>query len=425
MLAANVLAANVLAADVLAAIDDLKADLACDIQDLITIPSVTGSPAESQAQAWVADRMRHLGMEVVTWRTPLAELAERPGFPGVEIDREFVTGVLGRLGPGEVRPEKASPDSGALLLLGHSDVVPASDWPDAFLPSSSDGWITGRGSVDMKSGLAVALHVVRAIGATGARPLRQILVASVSGEEDGGCGTFDLLSRGVRPARCVIPEPTAGQIVVANGGALGFRITLTGRSAHAARRWEGVSALDSLHRINSALASLEAELCADPDPLMADWPIPYPTSIGIVSGGDWASTVMGSLQAQGRFGVPLGMPVTEARARFEAAVRGATSEQGAAAAVEWVGGQFEPARQDPGANIVRRVAEAHRSVTAATAKITGATYGSDLRQTLAAGIPTVLYGPGDPALSHTSAERVWLDEALDVAKTIAIAALTD
>lgn len=409
---------------VLDAVDDLKADLTNDICDLIAIPSISGTDGEREAQYWVANRMRHLGMEVRTWNTPLAEVAQRPGFPGVETERDFVTGTIGRLVPNGAGNPPAESDS--LLFLGHSDVVPADDWPDAFLASSQDEWISGRGSVDMKSGLAAVLHVVRAITAASVTPSSEILVASVSGEEDGGCGTFDLLSGGVRASGCIIAEPTGGDIVVTSAGALGFRVTVTGTSAHAARRWEGASALDALHRINAALADLEADLCASPDPLMSSWPIPYPTSIGLVSGGDWASTVMGSLHAEGRYGVPLGMPVAEARARFETAVGAATSgvgSGGATARVEWVGGQFEPARQDPDAALVRRVARAHEAVTGSAPRILGATYGSDLRLTLAAGIPTLLYGPGDPALSHTNEERMSLDAALDAARTLAIIAV--
>lgn len=405
---------------VLAEVRDGSDALVQDVRDLIEIPSVSGSAAEGRIQDWIADRLRTLGLDVVTWRTPMPELSAAAGFPGSEVPRARVIGVLADLPGGEA----SSGVEDGLLLLGHSDVVPASDWPEAFTARRQEDRILGRGAADMKAGIAAAIHVARSFRKAGVVPANGLRVATVSGEEDGGCGTFDLLRRGLAARGCVIAEPTGGRVVVANAGALGFRITVEGQTAHAARRWEGSSALDTLQRISSVLGDLEAELNEDVDPVMSGWPIAYPTSIGTVTGGDWASTVMGTLHAEGRFGVPLGMSVADAKARFEAAIASTTgTDNRARGTVEWTGGQFAPARQNPNNPLVAAVAEAHRDITGRSARVAGTTYGSDMRLTLAAGIPTVLYGPGDPALSHTDREAVDLRDVVGAAQVIALAAL--
>ena len=105
----------------------------------------------------------------------------------------------------------------------------------------------------------------------------------------------------------MIAEPSGLDIVVAHAGAITFRLTVPGRAAHASRRTEGVSALANLQTLHRALEADEGRRNADEtQPLMTALGLPYPTIIGIVAGGEWASTVMDRVTADGRYGVRLG-----------------------------------------------------------------------------------------------------------------------
>ena len=304
-------------ARLLPGLDDLLASL-------VAIPSVGGTPAESDIQHVLAEHLDGLGLEVDRWPLDLAGLAGEPEFPGSEVARTEAWGVVARL-PG-------SGGGRSLLLNAHTDVVPVGD-PDAwtsppftptFRGTGDRRRLVGRGACDMKGGLVAACLAVAALSAaarSGARLAGDVLLAPVVGEEDGGLGTYGVLRRGWRADGCVIPEPTGLDLVAANAGALTFRLTLRGRSTHASRRTEGVSVLDHLPTVLQALRALEERRNASVDPLLAGWPLAYPLSIGRVSAGDWASSVPDLLVAEGRYGVALGEPVDEARAAFEAGRR--------------------------------------------------------------------------------------------------------
>src|SRR5690242_11779940 len=157
---------------VLDAVHDLarRGELVRDLAALIRIPSVSGSAAESDAQAWTANRLERLGMDVDHWELDVDELAARPDFPGVEVPRSEAWGVVGTT-PG------AEPGPPTLVLQGHVDVVPAGDpgtWDgDPFepriVPRDGRDVLVGRGACDMKGGLVAALGALAAIRAAGVR----------------------------------------------------------------------------------------------------------------------------------------------------------------------------------------------------------------------------------------------------------------
>ena len=112
--------------------------------------------------------------------------------------------------------------------------------------------------------------------------------------------------------------------MIAHAGAITFRLTVPGRAAHASRRLEGVSALDKLWLLSRALEADEIRRNADEsDPLMAALGLPYPTIIGIVRGGEWASTVLDRVVADGRYGVRLGQSSADAEAELRACIEAA------------------------------------------------------------------------------------------------------
>ncbi len=407
--------------------------LARDLAELLRIPSITGSAAEADAQAWMARRLDALGLEVDTWRMDVDELAGRPGFPGYEAPRDEAWGVVGTTPPSG--PDAAG-DGPTLVLQGHVDVVPPGDpstWDgDAFTPRTAHvggrDVVVGRGACDMKGGIVAALGALAALRAAGVRTAGRVALHSVVGEEDGGLGAFGTLARGHTGHACVIPEPTARRVVTAAAGALTFRLEVPGRAVHGSARADGVSAFEVFLPVHAALLELERERCTDPDPLMAGYRLAYPLSVGTVRAGDWASTVPDLLVAEGRSGVRLDEDPAGARAAFEAAVAAACERdpwlRDHPVRVTWWGGQFASGRLPDGHPLLPMMQDAWADATGrARPAPRGVPYGSDLRLYAAAGVPTLHLGPGDVRRAHTGGEYVPLDEVEEVAGALALAAM--
>jgi acetylornithine deacetylase len=392
---------------------------------LVQMPSVSGTDGENEAQSAVAAAMARDGLDVDHWQIDLPALTTHPDFPGMEVERTAAWGLVGRLA--------GAGDGATLMLNGHIDVVPTGD-PDAwssdpFGGDVRDGRLMGRGSCDMKAGLVAAYWAVQAIRRSGVRLRGDLLLASVQGEEDGGLGTFATLQRGWRADACVIPEPTSLDIIPANSGALTFRLRVHGLATHAARRTEGVSAIEKFWPIARALTELERRRHADVDPLATRWAFAHPISIGTVHAGDWASSVPDLVVAEGRMGVAIGDAMEDARAAFEEAVAEACADDswlsGHPVEVEWWGGQFASGRIPIDSDLVERVEHAHGFVTdGRRPDVYAAPYGSDLRLLTGLGeIPTLQYGPGDAAHAHGPLESVSIDEMVTTARTLAALAI--
>ncbi len=281
----------------------------------------------------------------------------------------------------------------------------------------------------MKAGVVAMWAAVRAVKEAGV-PLRgDVVLAPVSGEEDGGLGTFALLRHGVTADMCVVPEPTSMDVMPANGGALTFRLTVRGLATHAARRTDGVSAIEKFYPVLEALRELESRRNAEVDVVMQRWPLAYPLSIGTVHAGDWASTVPDLLTAEGRLGVALGETNAQARAALESAVAQACARDPWLAAhpveVTWWGGQFASGRTPADAPVISLVSEVQRSLRGRDPEVYGGPYGSDLRLLVGiGGIPTVQWGPGDAGVAHSADEWVAMDEVLDTARGLVRLILT-
>jgi acetylornithine deacetylase len=280
----------------------------------------------------------------------------------------------------------------------------------------------------MKGGLC-ALSAARAILDAGV-PLRGSLrIQSVIAEEDGGAGTLAAILRGHSGDGAVVLEPTRLAVAPAQAGALTFRVTVPGRAAHGAFREEGVDPIEKSFPLFQRLRELEAERNRQvADPLYAGDELPFPLAVGKVRAGIWASTVAESLTFEGRLGVAPGEAPARARRALEAALAEAAAEdpwlRDHPPEVEWPGAQFDPARTPVDSPIVRALGDAYRSVTGVEPEVRGMRYGADMRLLVnEAGIPTLLFGPGDVREAHRPDESVPIPELLTAARVLAIVAL--
>ncbi len=404
----------------LAALDE--DEIVHTLVDLVRVPSLTGSDAESELQHLHASLVEAAGMEVDAWQLDLEALRADPRFPGSEADRVEGYGLVGTTGPG----------TPALVLQGHVDVVPVghrASWQhDPFAARIDGRTLHGRGACDMKAGVAVNLSVVRALRRAGLVLEKPLALHSVVSEEDGGLGAFATLLRGHRGEAAVITEPTSGRLVTATAGALTFELTVPGRAAHGSTRYEGRSAVDAYLPLHAAIVRLESERNVGLDPLFGDNPMPYPISVGVLRSGDWASSVPDSLSAQGRLGVRLGEDPAVARSAFEQAVAEAAARDAwlrdHPPVVTWPGGQFASGALAPGHPLAAEVQAAVTDTGGASPPPAAAPYGSDLRLYAGLGeMPTLHYGPGDVRYAHAPREQVDLDEVFAVARALTVLAV--
>jgi acetylornithine deacetylase len=391
-----------------------------DLTSLVRIPSITGG--EAAVAAWAADALRSAGLSVEVIEPDPATIRADPEWPGQEMQRDTLPVVIGRAG---------APGGRRVLLSGHLDVVPPGDpatWSvDPWAAEVRDGRLYGRGACDMKGGVAATIAAVRTLHAGGhlARLDGELLVALVPSEEDGGQGSLAAIRAGATADLAIIPEPSNLDVVVAHAGAITFRLTVPGRAAHASQRREGISALDKLFIIVRALESDEARRNgAETDPLMTALGLPYPTIIGMVEGGEWASTVLDRVVAQGRYGVRLGQTAAEAEAELRAAVDDACASddflRDHPATVEIDGGRFGSARIPSDHPLAVGLADTAEAITGRRPALLGEPYGADMQMFVNVGrTPCVIYGPGDVRVAHSADEHVPLDEVETCARVLA------
>jgi acetylornithine deacetylase len=391
-----------------------------DLWSLVRIPSITG--AEEAIQAEMESLFREIGLETSRIETDPVAFATDPDFPGAEMPRTSLPVVVGRIG---------RPGGRRILLVGHVDVVPPGDlatWTtDPWAGDVRDGRVYGRGACDMKGGVVAILAALRAVVASGAadRFDGEVLAVSVPSEEDGGQGMLAAIRAGVVGDAAIITEPTGLDVVIAHAGALTFRLTVPGRAAHASVRREGVSALDNLYTLIRALEADEAARnAAETDPLMTVLGLPYPTIIGKVWGGEWASTVLDQVVAEGRYGVKLGQTWRDAEADLRACIAAACEAdpflRDHPVGLELTGGKFSSARVPADHPLPVSLAAAAEGVLGRRPALLGEPYGADMRLLVIEGrTPTVIFGPGDVRVAHSADEFVSLDEVADCARVLA------
>jgi acetylornithine deacetylase len=390
--------------------------------EMVAIRSVGGT--ESVAQEHVAALMSRCGLDVEAWKIDLEALSQHPAY-GTEIPRERALGVVGTMGAGQ--------GGRSLIWNGHVDVVPAGDEANWHYPpwqgTVDGGRLYGRGAVDMKGGLCCGIYAAKALRDAGVALRGKVMVQSVIGEEDGGVGTLAAIERGYTADGAVVLEPTELVVAPAHGGGLDFRVTVPGLSAHGAMREEGVSAVEKFIPLYRALAELERVRNEGvDDPLFARYRIPYSISVGTVRAGNWPSTVAEALTFEGRCGVRVGEDAADARRALEDAVQTAAKAdpwlRDHVPVVEWLGAQFESSHIAVEHPLVGALARAYQAATGSAATMAGMTYGADMRLLVnVAGIPTVLFGPGDPRQAHRPDEFVPLADLEAATRTLVLLAV--
>ena len=336
------------------------------------------------------------------------------------------------------RLEATVPGSPVLLWDAHQDTVPAEGMSiEPFVPLVRDGRMYGRGTCDVKGGLAAMIEALEQLAVAPERRATVVLAATAN-EEFGFSGALAVkrlwdtaapptlgdtapreFLRG-RPSVAFVAEPTGLDLVVAHKGSLKWPVRVHGRACHGAFPELGENALYSAARAALAIDALAGELLAR----QADHPCGPPTlSLGTLHGGTGVNLVpdLVVLELERRL-LPGESPAAareEVIARIAAACPGVRIEHKPPFndAYGLPDGTADPAAA-PWVNCLSAAASSHGH-----GRRTAARYGTNAGVYAAAGVPSVVFGPGGIEQAHTADEWISLDQ-LSAAVEVLVAVVT-
>ncbi len=358
------------------------------LERLVAIDSVNpalvpGAAGETEIARYVADWARNLGLEV-----------------------DVVEPVAGR--PSAVAIARGSGGGRSLMLNAHTDTVGVAGMTAPFEPRIDGNRLYGRGSFDMKSGLAaamVALAKARELDLRG-----DVILAAVSDEEHASIGTASIAERYAVDA-AIITEPTGLEITIAHKGFTWLAVETTGVAAHGSLPEAGVDAIAKMGPVLTGLANLDRALRDGPrhDALGTG-----SIHASLIAGGQELSSYPDHCRLDiERRTVPGETPeIVEQQVR-DILDRAATDDPDFQAALA-LGLVREPYEIPVDAPIVACLQQHARQALGAEPLVTAGFGWMDSALLGAAGIPTVIFGPdGDGA--HAVEE--WVD--LDTVETCA------
>ena len=393
---------------------------AATLADLVRRPSVNPMGRDLSGPEYLEGRVT----DYLVQRFTAAQIpwARQPVAPGRD-------NVLARL-------EATVPDAPTILWDAHQDTVPAEGMTiEPFAPLVRDGRMYGRGTCDVKGGMAAMLVALDRLRAS-PLPRRATVVFSATVNEEFGFSGARALVRlwsdsapvptdaaarqlgGGRPVAAVIAEPTDLDLVMQHKGAVRWRIRVRGRACHSAFPERGSNAIYPAGRVILAIEALAAELLAR----QPDHPCGPPTlNLGTIRGGAGVNLVpdLAVLEVERRV-LPGESPVAardEVIARIAAACEAATVEHDPPFLES--AGLADASADRAAAAWIESLAAAVR-VGGAAGRRTAARYGTNASVFAEAGVPSVVFGPGSIAQAHTADE--WIELAQVDAAAAALAA---
>jgi len=360
------------------------------LADLVRIPSVNPAiaPDEAHAEGAIAEF-------ACSW---LARNGVRAWTEEAAPGRPNVVAEIGSAGP-------------SLILYGHLDTVGTAGMTiPPFTPRVEAGRLYGRGSTDMKAGVAACMAAAAAI-ARESIPGR-LLLALVADEEYESIGAADFVRRH-RADGCIVSESSDGDLILAHKGFVWADITTRGHAAHGSRYDLGVCAIARMGRVIAALDRFDSEvLRGRTAPLVG----PASMHCSLVRGGAGLSTYAPECSLSIERRTLPGETGDQVAEELKRVIREAAEE--AEVSIRTVRGPSNTPAEAPLAIAVR---DAARAITGKTPRDKGAPYWMDSALFAEAGIPTVNYGPTG-ASPHEAVEWVDIDSVAACAKVYVEAA---
>lgn len=374
----------------------------------------------------------------------LLEMVKAPSHPGVERQEEAAARALAaylneRGVPAELvevrpgRPNVVSSISGPkpgphLVLCGHLDTVPPNAGSTAgfFSGAIRDGRMFGRGTVDMKGALAAMAGALVEVRDQGGLASGRLTLAAVIDEEMESLGAEALIRGGLRADGAVIGEPTSNRVAIGHKGLEWLEVRFRGRAAHGSTPEAGVSAIAAAAHFASLVESeLVPAFERRRDPVLG---LPV-INLGTIAGGQQPSMVAADCVVQLDRRWVTTETIDQVMGDLEALLaKVRASRPGLATSLARMPGGMAtmlhgPLVIDPGHPLVGAALGAFADLGLAAPPLDvfpAWTDGALLSRE--AGIPTLVWGPGELALAHSAEESVALEEVLAAARLYAAAA---
>ena len=303
--------------------------------------------------------------------------------------------------------------NGGIVLSGHTDVVPVDGQPwdtDPFQGTVRDGRLYARGSCDMKGFIGTALALLPVMQQ--ARLTKPIHFALSFDEEVGCAGAplmiMDLQQRGIRPEGCIVGEPTDMRPVVAHKGINLYRCHVHGHAVHSSLTPQGVNAIEYAARLICFIRDLADQYRAG-GPYDEAFDVPFTTAqTGMISGGIANNVVPAlcefSFQVRNLPTVDVGAIIQQIKAYAQDVLMPRMRAEHPDARIDFskiaVAPALDESEQDAVTQLVRALTRDHAR--------TKVSYGTEAGLFKAAGIPSVICGPGSIEQAHKANEYVSL-----------------
>jgi acetylornithine deacetylase len=401
-------------------IDQSRDKAVAFLRDMVVIPSVTGD--EAQIQTFLSKYMTKIGLEVDMWETDWEALKKHPGYRPVD------RGYEGR--PNIVATWKGAGGGRSLLLNGHTDVIPVGGgegWSDnPWSATIKNGRMYGRGTADMKSGVASHIMAVECLIAAGMKPKGDVYINVVIDEEVSGHGTLDTVIRGYKADAGISGETSDLAVQPACIGRIWFEIEIHGKPAGIQKRYEGISGIELGNKIVKAVADLEAKRVATiTHPLYPNALDTLPCIIGSFSAGNYPSAFPANCLLKGSIGTVPGEDHEGVKQSLVDQIARAAAEDPwmklHPPKVRFVGYDAQASEIPRDHAIVETVCKNYKEITGRDPQISGRQGAADTRfLNLYANTPTVIFGPGSTAVMHANDEYVSIDDYITSIKVMAL-----
>ena len=386
------------------------------IQEMVRRPSMD---SEAAVQAFIQDFWRQRKVETDLWEMDIAELRSHRAFVPVEYDYKNR--------PNQVVSFKGVGSGRSLALNGHVDVVPVDPAPwkhgDPFSGAYDDGRVYGRGSVDMKGGVAAGMLVLDALLETGVKLRGDLHMQFVSDEENGGNGTLSVIQRGYRADATIFLEPTGTEyFVISSRGAQFFRITVPGLEAPIEHTMTSVNVIEKAFVLFKAVQDYACWRVASANHPLYVWdPTKIPVAVCKIQAGSWPSTFAAQCEMEGSLECLPGEDIRQVREAFRAYLLQVASQDAwlkdHLPQVDWFGLWFESAETPQDSPLISQFAASYQTVTGKEPVVLGGG-GSDLRlPILYASSHSAHFGPSGGAI-HSTDEYVEIASVMKVAQVV-------
>jgi acetylornithine deacetylase len=296
-----------------------------------------------------------------------------------------------------------------LLFEAHQDTVPTDHMTiDPFGAVIENGRLYGRGACDIKGGMAAMLAAFARIVHEKPAGATNIIMACSVDEEHTFLGVQRMVQDGLRADGAIVAEPTSLRIVHTHKGAVRWHVSTPGRACHSSSPEQGVNAIYRMGRLLTAIEKYAAKLgTSKSDPCLG----PPTLSVGRVEGGTSVNTVPDRCRIEVDRRLIPGEAAEAAMADFDAFLKDADGiDFPFACSQPWITLPPLPSDGPPGKSDL--IARLGTILDAALGRheLIAVPYGTDASTLAEAGIPSVVFGPGDIAKAHTRDEWVPLDE---------------